>query len=382
MRILTVFPGPLSSTFDVASGYKNAIGDNNFVEQRVFNYHNMIHYHRASIELFNPDLDEENVAIITTSRASRELLADIATFMPDVVFVVSGSLIPFDTWNYVSALRQNFIEKFVIALYLTECPYLDNMQYNFSKYADILYINDKQSLSRFDKDGTKHVYYLPHFTKTQKFLRNSDVRNTNYFNEMNNVSYKSDVLFCGTPFYERLEMLSQVEWKNVDLKLIFYWNDEIDTKFNELKKYLYIDDVIENTELAEYYRNAKISINIHRTRPELTGDVPALNNYTDAYSIGPRLYEIAACGSLIMTDYREEAVDLFGDSIVIFNDGYELKHKIEYYLHSDNENERLEMVAAAEEKVQNCTFSNRLNDIVLPTLNSVLEQYSDYKGVK
>lgn len=372
MKIMVVAPGPRHSTFDVYNYYLQTLKSENIesvVDAVGFVYHNFITYHHAAITKLHPGMDEATVESIMLSRASRELLLDVIINKPDVLFFVACAGIPVDVYSLLGQIRQELNRKFIMAGYFTESPYMDNMQKIFVPFMDILFVNDKYSLSVFDPENNKHVYYLPHsyYPKVHYPGNGMDIDS----------KYKSDILFCGTPFYERVQLLSSVDWKDFDFKLVGGWATwGIETgKLDKLQKFTDKtgDLLVNNDILANYYRGAKIALNIHRTRPDVHGAEKPLNNYTDAYSIGPRIYESVACGAFILTDYRKEAEDLFGDTIDFFDGASQLEEKIDYWLSPENEQERINKSMAAFEKIKNCTFLDRYKNYIDPVLRDVLK---------
>lgn len=365
MKVLIVAPGPVHSTYDIYKYYLDAMKANENIEVHGFDMHNHLIYHKYAVDKMFPHFEPEDRQAIYTINSTRSLLYETIVYKPDFIFVVAGTLIPHEVYRELLNIRHHNNMHFGLALYLTECPYVDTQE-QFVQYADVLFVNDKISVKDFDPDGSHYVDYLPHSYSPE----------VHYDGSMNGHIYKpeysSDVLFGGTAFVERVDMMASVNWEGVNLKLIgdkqswLYGNGS-----GKLDDFVNDKIVINNWELANYYRGTKIALNIHRTRSGFDETDEGLNNYTDAYSIGPRLYEAAACGAFILTDYRQEAVDIFGDTIDYFDTPKEMEEKIHYWLHPDNEQERMNRAIAAKERIADCTFSNRLEKYVLPVFNEI-----------
>lgn len=365
MRILLVAPGTRWSTFDVFAYHLDAMDDSDEVIVNPFNFHNYMSWQKLSTlyyrnEIGKSGLSEDAASAIGAAIAAEKLLADVITFQPDVVFVISGTLLPHFVWKHLVNLRNRLIDKFAIAIYFTESPYMDEMQKDYLQYVDIAFVNDQHTVNMWNPDGTYHIHYLPH-SYNPKVHRRVEVDD----------EYKSDVFFVGTPFYERGKLLADVDWKDVKFLLGGNWADYCEPiDYLKLHKYNFREEVMDNDKVAKYYSGTKIGLNIHRTRMDIDGLDPELNNYTDAYSIGPRIYEMAASGAFIVSDYRKELIDIFGNSVAIFDSAKELERTVHYWLKEDNHRE--EMVEAALEQVSDCTFSSRLNNIILPVFDEVL----------
>lgn len=370
INIMIVAPGPTFSTYDVFKYYLDASRlEERFNSVDAFNFHNNIYYHRVALTKLFQYYSKEEIDSLATVRAARELLIDVIINKPHIVFVVSGTIIPHEVYRELLWVRQELDRPFALALYLTECPYVNELQDMYIQYADILFVNDKYSLERYDPDRTKYVEYLPHSFNPIVHYPGS------YEDGLKDGKFNSDVLFGGTAFKERLDMLANVEWNGIDLKLLGTWQEWGNTE-SGIKIAPYIASskiVVSNMELADYYRGTKIALNIHRTRGDVDGEGEELDNYIDAYSIGPRLYEASACGAFILTDFRQEAADVFGDTIEFFEGSDQLSEKLTYWLAPEHEQERLNRAEAARQKISNCTFSDRISSILLPTFDEILK---------
>lgn len=364
MRVLSVASGALHSTMDVYQYMLDAMRDDEETNVVPFALHNILAYHKVAVRGVLGQLSDEDEYKIIMSRAVRELIADININAPDFLFVTSGFAIPNDGWKNIRMLRENLKYPYYTAMYFTESPYLDPLQSTLYPFSDVIFVNDKWSVVKFDPDNTRHVYYLPHSYNPKIHYPDANMDS----------NFRSDVMFCGTCFAERLETINSVDWSNIDFKLIGRWKHYLnEQQMNNLGSKLVDVEILHNEDLADYYRGAKIALNIHRTREDLDIDGKPLNNYTDAYSIGPRIFESAACGALVLSDYRAEIIDVFGDTSEVFHNAEELQYKVAYWTHPDNEERRRNKVAAASERIKNCTFVDRYQTIIKPVFDNILE---------
>jgi len=236
--------------------------------------------------------------------ASAHIMQHILDIWPDVVISVSGH-------NYHLAdadiLRKVGIKTAII---LTESPYFGELEGEIAKHYDIAFTNERMSAKRLN------AVYLPH-------AYNPAVHSVDGAH-----AHAADVVFVGSMFDERRALFNAVDWEGVD----FVWrgHDMSETPA----------DVVPNAEAAAYYRAAKISLNHHRTttshgsgqhiRPE------------EAESLGPRAYEIAACGAFqICDDSRAELWDVFGEWSATYRagDSADLERCVRYWLKHDDRRE-------------------------------------------
>lgn len=373
MRVLTIAPGALHSTYDVYKGYWDAMENTEGIDCVPFNYHSMLMYHKAGVKYFKPDASEDDIYNITASRASRELLAELAEFIPNFTFTISGIGIPVDTWKHVRQLQDNLKFPYFNAIYHTECPYLDKMQDFITPYADIMFLNDKYSIPFYDPDDEKHVYYLPHsFNPKIHYPSMNRIKGDGFNKTLDGIPYTSDVFFCGTAFAERVDLIKQIDWNGIDFHLMGRWKHYMKPDDNGYDKII-DTEIVGNIHIADFYRNTKIALNVHRTRPDLDENGKEIDNYSDAYSIGPRIYEAAACGALVISDFRQELVDVFGDTAIVFHSPEELEAQIRYWVAPENQERRLNITQAAMDRIRHCTFYDRFNSIVKPVFQEILE---------
>src|SRR4030065_2941425 len=95
--------------------------------------------------------------------------------------------------------------------------------------------------------------------------------------------------------------------------------------------------LLEHAELVRNYCGTKIRLNHRRT---IVGKDSAGEelHIDEAHSLGPRAYEIAACGAFQLCDgTRPELQETVGDSVATYKDGQERLAKDEYYLRHEDE---------------------------------------------
>lgn len=136
----------------------------------------------------------------------------------------------------------------------------------------------------------------------------------------------SDICFIGTVYPSRYPYIERlVKWAKENDKIV-----KIIGPYNEHPTdpdVLMASDqlLMNNTEAMKYIMGAKVSVNLDRdvnwAMFQAKGNNPGAISVGDPYSTNPRTYEIALCKSIqLFINPRQEAVDLFGDSIYTAND--------------------------------------------------------------
>lgn len=319
MNIAVIHPGASWSTSDVHTGLVAGLKAQpgvNVHEERIDSILNWYDHAVAAgigAGVFSPDI-ANNTVFNRQRHASAHITQNILDIWPDIVISVSGH-------NYHLAdadiLRKVGIKTAVI---LTESPYFGELEEEVARHYDVAFTNERQSAARLN------AIYLPHAYNPEVHTPEGEK------------AYPTDAIFIGSMFDERRDLFNAVDWGEIN----FLWRGH---DMSETPK-----DVVPNAETAAYYRSTKIGINHHRTttshgsgehiRPE------------EAASLGPRAYEIPACGCFqIMDDSRTEAREVFGESLVTYKagDADDLERQCRKWLRQDAM--RLEWAYAQREAV-------------------------------
>ena len=201
------------------------------------------------------------------------------------------------------------------------------------------------SASKYIADKMRHngfeSYYLPQFTNTKKFYFEADEK------------LKSEVLFVGNYHFRREGIIWAV---NQGLPLTIYGNF--------FPKGMVKEKYIDNRILRKYYSSAKIVLN---------DSMPAMKKYG---FISNRIFDVTACGTMVISDYMPEIEEIYGDSVPMYKTKEELVQLVQYYLKHDEEREAL------AKKAQEITLKNFAADKIIPKLYQIIQNVKDKKGIK
>jgi spore maturation protein CgeB len=355
----------LYSTFDTYRYYLDALKRNEDVSDvRGFSFHHVVEYHALAREAmwekhgiyFGSEVED----II---RAGREVVLEAIIDKPDVIMWIDGTKFPEPALKEIRRIVKLASQKTILACYMTEAPYVNDILLRYQRQFDVVFLNDKKEVENRNPEGNRFIDYLPHsFNPLVHYPYEVDDR------------YKREVFFCGTLFPERANILGEVDWNGIDAYIAGALSLATDEQTEKLSNFGILDKgTLPNQEVAEYYRGSKISINLNRVygwtpKHEIQNIEP-----DRAYSVGPRVIEAAACGAFILSEPRPELEELFGDSIPTFTNGKELEALIRYYL--QHEDERKEKARKSTEIVQKMTYDERSKQVV-ETLNAALDAFS------
>lgn len=331
MRIMVIEPGHSHSTKDVHTGLcagLRACGAD-VIEYPLMAALEVNQGMHALAETHAPELARafDPYAVAAHAIIGRAIWREV-----DAVIAVTGQNLHFGA---VGTLRKAGI---LTALLCTESPYLtlERERYDAQAY-DVVFTNDKSAVGLFNNPAV----YLP--AAFHKGIHTQDGPRAS----------SCDVFFVGTGFPERHALINGVDWAGITLHLS-------GTLWGETHR------LMDNTEAAAYYRSAAICLNHHRTTRDYTGGQHIPNGA--AYSIGPRAYEIAACGGFqLMDDSREEARHVFGGALATYRagDSADLERAIRFWL--SHPEERRAMAVEQHRLIQSHSWDARAR-LVLDTL--------------
>lgn len=210
-----------------------------------------------------------------------------------------------------------------IALVLTESPYEDDVQAKVLPYADVAFTNERTSVEALRRANPNVVYLPASFDPERHHVPSAEEK------AAMTLVPKHDVVFVGTGFQERLDLLSAVDWTGIDLGL--YGTYELLGSRSKLREYIR-GGVVANGYTQALYSQAKIGLNLYRQSMSYARNAP---RRATAESMNPRALELAACGVFTLSDRRPEAAEAFGDLVPTFDGPAELEGLVRQWLADD-----------------------------------------------
>lgn len=317
----------------------------------------------------------------------------------DTVVFVSPQYLPMDIPRMLKKDGFNVVGIF------TESPYEDHIDaVQKAEHFTTCFVSDLNS-EAYWRPFNPRTHYLPHSFDPDKHFPAWDVpagrkprkQAPGPMSDMsgstwNGINNHQHVGYVGSGFSRRQryleEMVRSEHWgPDIDLKLFGYWpflmpstNPEGMVRGpdgNEINRDEYFNEMIpkepsplvpytrasmvDNAFTARIYRGLAIGINIHRTE-RWNNNADIVIDPGEAYSMGPRGVELAACGTFQLSDFRQEIVDVFGDSVPLHDSPEELGRLIRKYLNDPAERERLARLQ--HEAIKGRTFKNSMGRVL------------------
>ena len=343
MKLLVVSSPHAFATRDVftgvISGFRKVLGEENVRSYDVITRYRLFH---SWTQMIKDAYGEVPRGLRANVLACEPVLGAAIYNDCDTVVICSPMYFPM---SIVTTLHKAGLKVWAI---FTECPYEDELwSRTQAPFFDRVFVNDRNSMARFSLFN-EETYYLPHSYDPEKhFPREGPLPNDH-----------EHVIFIGTDFKSRRDLFRDTNWEGIDLRLYGNWQEvtEGDTLFRHVRHRL-----IDNHTSAQMYRGAVVGISFHRK--ERHWDQEGLLDDGEAYSIGPRTLELAACGLYQISDSeRPEMFDIFGDTIPTFDSPESLEREVRWAL--ANPIERQERALLQQQAVQGLTFESRMREVL------------------
>jgi spore maturation protein CgeB len=282
--------------------------------------------------------------------SAAEMRLQAAQYRPDAVLVMNGlHVFPPDHLEQIDAIRGMGIPT---VIWFVDDPYVTDNTMSIALRYDYVFTHERSCIRLYQSLGCSNVYHLPLAAHFDLFKPMAVPQ-----------QYRTDICFIGIAFWNRVELFDQIAPYLQDKRVLIggkMWDRM--KQFPNLSKFVH-DGWIDVPETAKYYNGAKIVINLHRTTEAGKDNLNGIN--WPAESINPRTFEMAACGTLQLTDMRSELPEHFaiGSEIAVFNNAQHLIQQMDYYL--TNEEERLRVAMRGYRRTKrDHTFNDRIRRMV------------------
>lgn len=280
----------------------------------------------------------------------KTILADAIVSRPDLVLVMNGLHgLPEDHEEQLRQVRAFGIRT---AVWFVDDPYFTEKTAKNCLYYDVVFTHEMSCVPFYQSMQAKQVHYMP-----------LGVGPSVFHPRKVNPEYKYDICFIGSAFWNRVALFDQLAPFLEGKKVLIVGGSWERMQRQDILGPFIRPGWMDIEETANYYNGAKIVLNIHR--PAESGLDNENLHQIPAQSINPRTYEISACGTLQMTDIRDDLFRYYqpGHDIETFATPEELQAKLAYYL--EHETERLRLAwEGMRTTLQKHTFAHRIPQLL------------------
>uniref|UniRef100_UPI00406CA4D9 CgeB family protein n=1 Tax=Paenibacillus sp. FSL R7-0345 TaxID=2954535 RepID=UPI00406CA4D9 len=283
--------------------------------------------------------------------ASPETMLEVAAReQPGAVLVMNGlHVFPENHLEQMDEIRKMGI---ATAIWFADDPYFTEDTSVICLHYDHVFTHELGCVEFYRSLGAESVHYLPLCVNPQMF-----------YPRRTGPQHQFDIVFIGNAFRNRTALFDELAPYLKGKKVLIaggFW--ERLSQFEELSPFIR-SGFIPPEETANYYSGAKLVINIHRP---WEGGLDNRNTFQlPSRSINPRTYEISACGTMQLTDIREDLDSYYrpGHDLETFASAEELKHKIDYYLKHEHERRKFAL-RGLQTTLRHHTFTARLPQLL------------------
>lgn len=269
----------------------------------------------------------------------------ITTFHPDIVFTLLGNHLPQKAIQYFK--KRNI----KLAVWLTEDPFYIDTSLPLLTNFDFIFTIDSEALKYYTTLGYTNVYHLPLATNIDVFKPS-----------LKNIKYKSEVLFIGYPYPNRVKLIQFLLEKTTYHYTIIgqHWRNKLLKKWKNHRRIKIIEEWVSPQEVSLYYNNASLILNPHRSH--LFPQNKNINR-VKSNTINNRTFDIAACQGFQIIEEKSDLASFFKkDEIISYNSFEDCLNKVSFYL-DDTISKRLMVEKIHTKVITHHTFHERIHFI-------------------
>jgi hypothetical protein len=317
LRLLVVHSGADFSTNDVAVGYAEALQRAGHdvglyaLNTRLRATARYMGYLLAAARRNDPSVPRRATLGDVSLKASEDIVLAALRGRVDAVLLISGLFVN------PAALRLLRAARIPVGIVFTESPYQDDEQAFYAELVSCCWTNERTSVDTLRRLNAR-TWYLPASYRDGFHVPA----------EPDPAVPAHDVVFVGTYFAERLELLAGVDWAGLGIDLGLYGSIELVDKRTRAYKQLapyWCGGSMDNAAALALYRRAKVTLNLNRSSEWLEDGARRI---LTAESLNPRAYELAAAGCFQVAEHRAEYRDVFDDAVPTFTTAAELSDLI------------------------------------------------------
>jgi spore maturation protein CgeB len=237
------------------------------------------------------------------------------------------------------------------AIWFADDPYSSEQTAGIAPHYDAVLTHELGAVGLYAQLGCPNVHYMPLAVHPALFKPMRTDRR-----------YRCDVCFIGQAFWNRVETFDAIAPYLAGRRVFIAGG-----MWERLRNYGKLRSAIRPgwlpiEESIRYYNGAKIVINLHRTTT--AGSDNRNTHQLPGLSVNPRTYEIAACGTLQLTDRREDLTRYYapGSELDTFAGPEELSAKLEYYLRHEEERRAIAL-RGLRRTLKHHTFASRIQQL-------------------
>jgi spore maturation protein CgeB len=294
-------------------------------------------------ELIIGNCDDDPIRI-GRPEANLETLA--AVYQPNLMIVLYGMNLSLDV---VDRIRSRGI---CTAIWLADDPYYTDHTASYAPHYDFMFTLEVNCVSFYQEMGCAQVHYLPLGFNPDMFRPKPAP-----------IGLQRDICFIGSAYWNRVAMFDKLApyLANKRIFISGIWWERL-KHFKLLARQIH-PNWMHPEHTANAYNGAKLVINMHRAFDDQVFN--SNSRRIIGASPNPRTFEISGCGTLQITDIRDDLVNFYTPDydIVTYASPEELIEKMNYYLTHEEERKQIAM-RGLYRTMRDHTYANRLSNML------------------
>jgi spore maturation protein CgeB len=283
---------------------------------------------------------------VTIANPSQDIALIAAHARPDLMLVLDGMNMPPEKVLAVRALGVK------TAIWFTDDPYYTDITAGLAPHYDSIFTLERNCLPFYQQLGCDRVFYLP-LGVFPPFFRPFNPRQ----------ALRGDLCFIGSAYWNRVyffeKMIPLVSHRKLYISGL--WWERL-SNYSRYRRHFDTQAWQEPEKTCERYNANKIVINSHRAPDD---ELYNMNRAKiQAVSPNPRTFEIAASGTLQLTDRRQDLEQFYvpGEEVVTYDSPEDMANKAEYYLTHEAERQQIALKGLYR-TMRDHTYVSRLNQL-------------------
>ncbi|OXM17584.1 spore maturation protein cgeB [Paenibacillus herberti] len=305
-------------------------------------------YPYAPLDAAIADTLRSMTARFSLTNVEQPVVQQAGMLRPDVVIFLDGLQYPPDQVDAIRALGIR------TAIWFTDDPYYSDITRSLAPHYDYVFTLESNCVEFYRQLGCQNVFYLPLGVNPAEFRpRNPDL------------SLRREISFVGSAYHKRVDFFNQITpyLLTRDVSITGLWWDRLND-YKLMQSRVRAGQWMGPLETAATYNGAKIVINMHRAHDDETFNSNNESQLT-AISPNPRTFEISACGTLQLTDIRDDLARFYvpGVEIDTYSSPQELVQKLDYYLNNEEARQAIAL-RAMYRTMKEHTYAHRLTTML------------------
>ena len=230
----------------------------------------------------------------------------------------------------------------ITVLWTIDAPGSSGLPYDTAPLYDLVFCGGTEAVELLTAAGVTRPQWLPFGTPS--------ALEPYHLSDGERSAYDSDVCFIGSYYPNRARLFEQLTGLRLLIRGPGWGRLSPQSPLTAMAR----DRQVPPSEWRRIYAASKIVLAVHYQ-----------DDRSPCHQASPRVFEVMACGAFLLSDGQRDVATLFrdGEHLVLFNDGRDLRQKIDYYLSHPGERARI-AEQGRRETLKHHTYLHRMEHVL------------------